>query len=188
MSRFFTCKAGWARMWQHRAVAATLTNLFGEWTAGGQGDTSTTLVRYDDERARGAAGEEAILDLAVNFLGQLCTYWIDVSARELGKIQRQCKENRSLRRGRGGGENEALQWQSAADGHGFGRFGPESEKAHNHNHHHHTPQPHTTPHRPHPLFLLPGLPLPPPSSHLSRTPRFQITVLRCHFQSCFLAR
>ena len=67
-----TCKAGLARMRQHRAVAATLTNLL--WQSGAQVDRERPAPHMSefetiDEGER--VVKEAILDLTVNFLEQL---------------------------------------------------------------------------------------------------------------------
>ena len=64
--------------------------------------------------------KEATLDLAVNFPGQLCTHWIDVSVRALvaERYTTQLKDGGSLPHDGRGGQTETLQGQGASDGHG----------------------------------------------------------------------
>ena len=94
-----------------------------EWGTGGQGAAGTAHVRVREERQRWEAVKEAILDLAVNFPGQRCTHWVDVSvrARYTNKWEKGC----GLRCYGRGGQVEALQEQGTPDGDGaFWKDGP----------------------------------------------------------------
>ena len=69
-------------MRQHRAIAATLTNLIKR--SGAQVDKERPaphMYEFDTNDKGERVVKEAILDLAVNFPGQICTHWVDVSVR-----------------------------------------------------------------------------------------------------------
>ena len=79
-----TCKAGLTRMRQHKAIAGTLTNLIKR--SGTQMDKERRaphMYEFETNDKGERVVKEAILDLAVNFPGQLCTHWVDVSVRAL---------------------------------------------------------------------------------------------------------
>ena len=77
-----TCKARLARMRQHRATAATLTNLLKQGGAQVDKERPAPLMYEFETNDKGErVVKEAILDLAVNLPGQLGTHWIDVSVR-----------------------------------------------------------------------------------------------------------
>ena len=125
-------KAGLARMRQHRAIAATLTNLLKQ--CGAQVDKERPapyMYEFETNDKGERVVKEAIWDLAVNFPGQLCTHWIDVSLRApvaerhttSGKKVAACaamEEEDKLKRYWG----KALPMVMET----FGRLGPESEQ------------------------------------------------------------
>ena len=105
-------------MRQHRAIAATLTNLLKQ--GGAQVDKERPAphmyeLETNDKGER--VVKEAILDLALNFPGQLCTHWIDVSVGA-PLAERYSTQGCGLRYHGRGGHVEALQGKGTPDGDG----------------------------------------------------------------------
>ena len=127
-----TCQAGLARLRQHRATAATLTNLLKQ--SGAQVDKerpAPQMYEFETNDKGERVVKEAILDPAANFPGQLCTHSIDVCVRapvaeryttsgikvtSCAVMEKEDKLNRY--------KGKALPMMMET----FGRLGPESEK------------------------------------------------------------
>ena len=127
-----TCKAGLARMRQHRAIAATLTSVLKQ--SGAQVDRERPAPdMYELEvNDRGEqVVKEAILDLAVNFPGQLCTHWIDVSVRAPVAERYTTSATKVATCAMTGEQDKQRRYKGKALPmvmESFGRLGPESEK------------------------------------------------------------
>ena len=118
---------------QHSAVASTLTNMRKPSVA--QVDKERPAPDFYDTTKNEYGGQEvkeAILDLEVNFLKQLCTSWIDVSVRALVAKRYKVTARRMAACAEKGEAEKVKRYKGSALPkvmETFGRLGPEWRKA-----------------------------------------------------------